>query len=86
MLHCNEYLYLPFIQTMLPTSNESSFLLLPCRRGAGVLSEQPLTEFNKVVSETAAAHFVFVKHIAPVLTQSATSSILFVSNGAGGHG
>ncbi|EFN52484.1 hypothetical protein CHLNCDRAFT_58857 [Chlorella variabilis] len=50
---------------------------------AGLLSEQPLAEFNKVVAETAAAHFVFVKHMAPVLKQSASSSILFVSNGAG---
>lgn len=51
-----------------------------------MLSEQPLAEFNKVVAETAAAHFVFVKHMAPVLKQSASSSILFVSNGAGVQG
>jgi hypothetical protein len=56
--------------------------LLPAHH-AGILSEQPLGEFERALTETASAHFVFTKHVAPVLNQSSSGSLIYISNGAG---
>lgn len=49
----------------------------------GQLTEQTLVEFDQVMRETAASHFVFAKYVLPALKQSNSASLLFISEGSG---
>lgn len=51
-----------------------------------MLTEQPVQELQRVLSETLVRHFVWAKHVLPALKPSPAASALFISEGAGGPG
>ena len=52
---------------------------------AGVLTQQSLAEFQRTINEIPAAHFVFAKAALPALKEGSSSSLVFISEGAGEH-
>ncbi|KAL4422616.1 hypothetical protein ABPG75_008813 [Micractinium tetrahymenae] len=49
----------------------------------GALSEQPLSEFLRVIQDSSAKHFVFAKYMLHALKPALSSSFLFITEGAG---
>lgn len=49
----------------------------------GLLTNQDLPEFERVMKASFYSHFVFSKHILPAIKNTYSASMLFISNGAG---
>ncbi|PSC75546.1 peroxisomal trans-2-enoyl-reductase-like [Micractinium conductrix] len=49
----------------------------------GVLTEQSYDEFSQVIANFAGSHFVFSKYVLPQMSQSPTSSFLYITGGVG---
>jgi hypothetical protein len=52
----------------------------------GMLSQQSLTEFNRVLNECVTSHFVVYKTFAPKLTETSNSTYTFITGSIGEWG